>query len=159
VQSNRFNGLSADLKTPESNLTEILVGAHHPVSVENCAQRVMTRAGLTCLLETNRAFRGDPGIPIEVSLNPITYDVTVAEPLPANVSFLVAEQPQGGATRGLAFSSLAGAAAYFGVKLVLQEDGTFAVEQIDPAAPPKKVVFNSTGSSDLSSLVMMALAA
>jgi hypothetical protein len=159
VQPNRSNGLSAETTTAQANVHEVLVGASHPVPVENCAQRLMTRAGLTCLLETNNAFRGDPGTPIEVSLNPITHEVTTAGTVPAHASFIVAEQPRGGPTRGFAFSSLAGAAAHFGVKLVLQDAGTFSVEQGNPAAPPQKIVFTSTGSSDLSSIVMTALAA
>ncbi len=139
---------------------EVLVGAKHPVSLDTCAQRLMTRAGLTCLLDTNRAFRGDPGTEIDLTINPVSLEVSFVGPLPEKAAFVVAEQPQGGALcRGRAFETPEGAAAHFGVKLVLQEAGSFYVEQSDRAGPPDRVVFNSTGKSELSSLVMLTLAA
>ncbi len=153
----------ADMHSQSTNShrdqTTVLAGPGRGVSLDACARQIMAQAGLTCLLDTKLSFIGDHGSAVEVSVSPDLDRVSVVGKAPAEAKWLVVEQlADGGASRAWAFCSREGAAAHFGVKLVMQERGAVTVEHGNQSHEPT-VRFKGQGRSGIAALIMTSLSA
>jgi hypothetical protein len=119
----------------------------------------MAQAGLTCLLDTKLSFIGDHGQAVPVKVDPAQGAVTLLGSAPESAKWLVVEHfADGSAPRGWLFRSKEGAAAHFGVKLVMQREGAVTVEQPESKNEPT-IRFKGEGNSGLSGLIMTHLSA
>jgi hypothetical protein len=139
--------------------TTVLAGPGRNISLTACAQQIMAQAGLTCLLDTKLSFIGDHGQAVPVKVDPAQGAVTLLGSAPESAKWLVVEHfADGSAPRGWLFRSKEGAAAHFGVKLVMQREGAVTVEQPESKNEPT-IRFKGEGNSGLSGLIMTHLSA
>lgn len=138
--------------------TTFLVGPDRGIPLAACAFEVMNRAGLHSLHDTNQAFRTDPGIPISVIATPSINELQIIDVAPNTKGWVVIEQfIDSTPARGWLFQTQAGAAAQFGAKLVIQDEGAVTVSQSESTGY-QTVHYVGAGNSQISALTLSCLA-
>jgi len=155
-------GLSAQLEQ-----TTVLAGPSREVSLAACAHQVMNMAGLLSLSDTYAAIRVDPGKSIHVAVDSDSNELHVSDVPPNTRGFVVVEgfgsqgnEPvsHAGQPRGWLFETEAGAAAFYGTKLMLQNAGVVTVRNGDSSSGIA-AHYVGAGFSGITSLTMSPLPA
>jgi hypothetical protein len=138
--------------------TTVLAGPARDISLAACAYEIMNKAGLCSLGDTFKAVRSDPGVAIKVSVDSESNELQVTEVPPHTRGWVVVEQfGDAGQPRGWLFTSEAGAAAFFGTKLMLQNAGVVTVRHQDDSAG-RAAHYVGAGQSRITALTMSPLA-
>jgi hypothetical protein len=127
----------------------------------------MNQAGLRSLSDTYAAMRSDPGTAIHVVVDSQSNELQVSDVPPNTRGFVVVEGfggkgqelPMGaGQPRGWLFDTEAGAAAFYGTKLMLQNAGVVTFRNGD-SATGAAAHYVGAGLSGITSLTMSPLPA
>lgn len=144
-----------DVRSAEQ--TTVLAGPARDISLAACAYEIMNKAGLCSLQDTSAAVRADPGIAVAVSLDSKSNELQVTDVPPDTRGWVVVEQfGDAGQPRGWLFNSEAGAAAFFGTKLMLQNAGVVTVRHQDDSGG-RAAHYVGAGLSRITALTMSPL--
>jgi hypothetical protein len=137
--------------------TTVLAGVARDISLAACAYEIMNKAGLCSLQETYAATRSDPGVAITVTVDSESNELQISDVDPSTRGWVVVEQFGSAAQpRGWLFSTEAGAAAFYGKKLMLQNAGMVTVRH-DDGAGARAAHYSGAGFSGITALTMSEL--
>jgi hypothetical protein len=141
----------------EHEQTTVLAGPARDISLAACAYEIMNKAGLRSLEETYAAVRLDPGVAIHVTVDSKSNELQISDVEPTTRGWVVVEQfADLGEPRGWLFNTEAGAAAFYGKKLMLQNAGVVTVRH-DDGSGTGAAHYAGAGFSGISALTMSVL--
>jgi hypothetical protein len=151
--------LGSDKLSSSQEQTTVLAGPAQGISLAACAYEIMNKAGLHSLKDTYTAIKLDPGVAIHVAVDAESNELQLGDVAPTTRGWVVVEQFGGvGQPRAWLFKTEAGAAAFYGEKLMLQNAGVVTVRQ-DDGLGPRAAHYTGAGFSGLTALTMSELLA